>query len=156
MSLIVYLESGWLMLDYGTSNPLNTTAFVEYLWYHVSIVIEHHVYDKYNFKLFFNGTMVLNDTSDDFVLSPSYTNIYLAGTVTESSGDYSDLLDTAYGGLMQDIGIFSRSLTVYEISMLAVGTNSLSGATFLPRCICAPDEGVENKNEEFCENEALR
>ena len=138
------------MFDYGT-HSYNTSELVENLWYHMSLIIRES-----NFTLFFNGTLILEDDLDAFLLSASETYIYLAGAFAESSGDNSDLLDTTYEGLMQDMGIFSRSLTMYEISMLAIGTNSLSGATFLPQCICAEDEGVMEVNEAFCSNGTLR
>lgn len=72
----------------------------------------------------------------------------------ESSGDY-DIISTEAGnfnGTVQDLGVYSRALTQTEVSMLAMGLGSLSGAEFLPQCICMPDYQASITDTSLCDS----
>ena len=88
-------------------------------------------------------------------------DIYLAGAgmePLESSGS-SDLLGVTtnmFNGTMQDVGIYSRSLTQSELMLLGIGQISVSGASFLPQCLCMADVNSDTVDSQLCEDGSIR
>ena len=120
------------------------------------------VHDSPNF-LMSNVTVYLNTTK----ISPSFLFmftvddneipvIYLAGTNDMESSGSGLAAEMLFNGVMQDIGIYSRILTQYELAMLAAGQTAISDATFLPQCLCNEDDSQDIADSQLCADGSTR
>ena len=162
-SLVVFLQSEWLFISDGGAY-INTTAYIPYdepSWHYVALIIQDSSsLMTANVSTYVNGFEILTKSLSMFMLKGEYPDIHLAGSLVESSGFFSEPSqidsDSPFNGLMQDVGIYSRALTLSEIMMLSNGRESVSGARFLSQCICMPDENVDPVNSQLCENGSYR
>ena len=156
----VYLQSHWLFITNGTidgTDSINTTAILSpYQWHHITIVAETNSNSQTDIRTSVNGTLISNAT---FVMYGIIPEIYLAGygTSSDSSGlQTGNFMDYSFTGLISDIGIYSRELTQTEIWELPSVNDSLSGAVFLPQCLCIAEVKVNSSDSQFCDNDELR
>ena len=129
------MESDYLMVASDTTTAaVNTNIKLDSLvWNYVALIFQNQSGGP-NVVAYHNQTRESFQTID---LTPGpFSAIYLAGGPDEA-GSGGGLLDQqSYVGLIQDVGLYSRSLTSSEISSLVGGAISLSGASFLPQCLC--------------------
>ena len=162
-SLVVFLQSEWLFISDGGAY-INTTVYIPYdepSWHYVTLIIQDSSsLMTANVSTYVNGSGILTKSLSMFMLKGEYPDIHLAGSLVESSGFFSEPSqidsDSPFNGLMQDVGIYSRALTLSEIMMLSNGSESVSGARFLSQCICMPDENVDLDNPQLCESGSYR
>ena len=142
--MYIQLESGFLRVDVDsdylvvasdtTTAAVNTNIKLDSLvWNFVALIFQNQSGGP-NVVAYHNRT---RESFQTINLTPEpFSAIYLAGGPDEA-GSGGGLLDQqSYVGLIQDVGLYSRSLTNTEISLLAEGAISSSGASFLPQCLC--------------------
>ena len=156
--LIIYLNSEWLYIT-DTLESINTTANIPIdlsQWHHLTFSIENN-FSYTNITTFINGSFIGTSTFSTVFFSNERPDVYLAGLNMEASG-FSNESNTDYSFhcLMQDVGLFSRPLTDIEAGVLAGGRVSLSGARFLPQCLCSADVSVNTTNSQLCEDGTVR
>ena len=142
-TLTVRMDLEYLLLASDITPLMNTNVrLVGMVWHHVALVLG---VGGTSITVYHNGALVGSLTIN---LTPGpLSAIYLAGSPDEP-GSGSVLIDHQYyNGLVQDVGLYSRSLTNNEISLLAQGVISLSGASFLPQCLCPTNQVVTNDSQ---------
>lgn len=159
--LIIYLNSEWLYITYddNSSESINTTANIptdSSLWYHLTFSIEN-TYSYTNITTYVNGSFISTSTFSTVFFSNERPDISLAGLNVEASGLSNEgNIEYSFHCLMQDVGLFSRGLTDIETGVLAAGRVSLSGARFLPQCLCSADVSVNTTDSQLCEDGSAR
>ena len=159
-SLEVRLESDWLFI-YDGGSGINTSISLTSppTWNFVALVVQDKpAISMANVTVYFNGSEInTRHRLTMFMLGGETPQIFLGDSFVESSGFFPDEEDVAlFNGTMQDVGIYSRSLTEYELMMLAQGQVSVSGASFLPQCLCMPDGHANNADPQQCDDGSIR
>ena len=122
-------------------------------WNHLAIVFSN----TSNFMMD-NVTVYLNASQSHTMKLMSviseHTSIYVGGSKIDASAFFED----DYQGLMQDVGLINRALSRAGVDTLFRGAVSLSGASFLPQCLCPIDEFVvlQSTNQQECSNRISR
>ena len=122
-------------------------------WNHLAIVFtntSNFMMDKVTLYLNASQSQAMNLMS---VIS-EHTSIYIGGSKIDASAFFED----EYEGLMQDVGLVDRALSRSSVDTLFRGGVSLSGASFIPQCLCPLNEFVvlESTNQQECSNRSSR
>ena len=149
-TLTVYVDSEYITVASDTTHALNTSIRLIGLdWNHVALVFQDQQGET-NVTAYHNGAL---EGSVIINLTPGpLSAIYLAGSPDDIGSGGGLIGEQSYDGLIQDAGLYSRSLTNGEISSLAGGAVSLSGASLLPQCLCPTDQ-VANNDMQTCGGE---
>ena len=118
----------------GLRIPLQFASY----WHHLAVVVTSS-----NMMMMDAVTFYLNGTSAFTLKLVSIISDNTKLTVGGNNIDASAYFEKAYEGLMQDVGLFPRILSSSEVTNLAEGSVSQSGAMFLPQCLCATDIRVD-------------
>ncbi len=168
-SLELYLESGWLFVNNAEGMQVNTSFFLPYpsTWNFIALDLQANsnngpLSSSHRATVYLNGTEMSPVSLSVNIMENVAPNIYLAGAgmdPLESSGSGPDLIGfttTMFNGTMQDIGIYSRSLTQSELMFLGIGQMSVSGASFLPQCLCMADVNSDTTDSQLCDDGSTR
>ena len=159
--LIIYLNSEWLYITYDDNSleSINTTANIPTdlsQWHHLTFSVEA-IFSYTNITTYVNGSLISTSTLSTVFFSDERPDISLAGLNIEASGLSNEgNIEYSFHCLMQDVGLFSRALTDIEAGALAAGKVSLSGARFLPQCLCSADVSVNTTDSQLCEDGTVR
>ena len=122
-------------------------------WHHLALVVTSS-----NMMMMDAVTFYLNGTASPIL---RLVSIISDNTKLNVGGNKIDTLayfEKDYEGLMQDVGLFPRMLSPSEITYLAEGALSQSGASFLPQCLCATNTTADlnSFNQQQCAGGAPR
>ena len=167
-SLELYLESSWLFVNNAEGMQMNTSFSLPYpsTWNFVALDFQTNsnnesLSSSHHANVYLNGTEMSSVSLSVNIMENVVPDIYLAGAgmePLESSGS-SDLLEVTtnmFNGTMQDVGIYSRALTQSELMLLGIGQISVSGASFLPQCLCMADVNSDTVDSQLCDDGSIR
>lgn len=147
---VIDLKSGYLHINDINSNVLVPQSDS---WQHIAVTIANMSdITRSRVTVYLNGTPNRDQT---ITIMNDFTNAYIGGS---SASDASVYYENEYRGLMQDVGLYRQVLSGNEIQSLADGAASLSGATFLPQCLCFSriNSNVNLDNQELCQDNSVR
>ena len=116
-------------------------------WHHLAVVVTSS-----NMMMMDAITIYLNGTASPTLRLVSIISDNTKLNVGGNKIDASAFFEKDYEGLMQDVGLFPRILSPSEITYLAEGALSQSGASFLPQCLCATNTtaNLNSYNQQQC------
>lgn len=122
-------------------------------WHHIAAVATTFAGSpSLSVSLYLNGTAVTTTS-----ITRSLTTIQDMATLGEVVDD-STVPPRTYGhfiGLMQDVRVYTRSLTAAVVRLLARGNESLIDAHVMPNCLCPKNFSLTLLSTRFCSSGAV-